>query len=157
MTTTRKTALVEQMIALLSAELTTQTAAAQATAAAATHEESKAENQYDTRGLEASYLAGAQQGRVAEIEAALLRLKNTPLRLFSADDRVALTALVTLSCDDQTFRYFLMPVGGGLTLHDGSDTVLVVTPQAPLGKALTGKVVGDDCVTSRTFEIIEIS
>ena len=30
----------------------------------ATHEESRAENKYDTRGLESSYLAGAQMERV---------------------------------------------------------------------------------------------
>ena len=34
----------------------------------ATHEESTAENKYDTRGLEASYLAEAQSRRVAEVD-----------------------------------------------------------------------------------------
>ena len=35
---------------------------------AATNEESKAENKYDTRGLEASYMAQAQSLRVSELK-----------------------------------------------------------------------------------------
>ena len=41
---------------------------------AATHGESKAEDQYDTRGLEASYLAGAQSRRAMELEEALANM-----------------------------------------------------------------------------------
>ena len=35
---------------------------------AATNEESKPENEYDTRALEASYIAGAQAKRAGELE-----------------------------------------------------------------------------------------
>ena len=44
-------------------DLLVMTKAALAAHEAATHSESKAEDQYDTRGLEASYLAGAQSKR----------------------------------------------------------------------------------------------
>ena len=42
----------------------------------ATHEESKAEDKYDTRGLEASYLAGAQAKRAAELQRIIHSLQN---------------------------------------------------------------------------------
>ncbi len=54
--------------------------AALATYEAATHEESKPENEYDTRGLEASYLAGAQAKRTAEIEELLIILKHLDVK-----------------------------------------------------------------------------
>jgi hypothetical protein len=41
--------------------------AARASHAEATHESSKAESKYDTRGLEAAYLAGGQARQVKEI------------------------------------------------------------------------------------------
>ena len=72
-----KAALLKQLAAKLEAELATIRAAAQATHAAATHPDAKAENKYDTRGLEASYLAGAQQERVAELEATLDAIRAT--------------------------------------------------------------------------------
>lgn len=63
-----KKKLIELICAQLEKDLQTAIAAAVATYEAATHEESKPENEYDTRGLEASYLAGAQSKRAGEIE-----------------------------------------------------------------------------------------
>jgi hypothetical protein len=50
-----------------------------------------------------------------------------------------------------------MPVGGGLSLSAAGKTILVVTPQAPLGRALVGKSIGDECIANKTYEIQEIS
>ena len=47
------------------------TAAARSTHEAATHEENKAENDKDTRAIEAGYLAGAQADRVRELQGAI--------------------------------------------------------------------------------------
>ena len=47
------------------------TRAAKASHAEATAEENRAENKYDTRGLEASYLATGQANKVLELEAAI--------------------------------------------------------------------------------------
>lgn len=52
-----KRALIKKIVAQLEAELALLTKAARSAHAEATHESSKAENKYDTRGLEASYLA----------------------------------------------------------------------------------------------------
>jgi len=154
--------LIGQIAAVLADELSAVQTAAAATASAATHEESKAENQYDTRGLEASYLAGAQLERVAELEGAIIRLKNTPPKDFAEDDRIGLTALVTLEHEGAHFLYLMMAVGAGISLHDAGRTITVITPQSPLGRALLGKCCGDEVVITtpqgeRHFEITSIS
>lgn len=81
-----KKKLVAAICTQLELDLETQKAAALATYEAATGEESKAENEYDTRGLEASYLAGAQAKRVGEIEELLTIYKFVELKKFTAKD-----------------------------------------------------------------------
>ncbi|MBM4362108.1 MAG: GreA/GreB family elongation factor [Deltaproteobacteria bacterium] len=55
----------------------------------------------------------------------------------------ALGALVTVEVDGKIQRLFLCPAGGGVTLRGGGEEVRVVTPEAPLGRALLGRTVGD--------------
>ncbi len=136
--------LLAQTAACLEAELDALRASAAAAHAAATHAENKPENKYDTRGLEASYLAGAQEGRAKELQAALAAVKAAVPRLFRPDDVVAVTALVEVSLDGVSSRYFILQVAGGYTLQTAAGSVLTVTPQAPLGRALLGKHVGDE-------------
>ena len=61
-----KRALIRKIVARLTEELEFYFRAAQASRAEATHEQSKAENKYDTRGLEASYLARGQSKQAAD-------------------------------------------------------------------------------------------
>ena len=62
-----KTHLQTLIIDKLQADLAVAKDALKASHEAATHAESKAENKYDTRGLEAAYLADGQRKRVHEI------------------------------------------------------------------------------------------
>lgn len=126
---------------------------------AATNSESKAENKYDTRGLEASYLAGAQAERAAKLKEGLTyltQLKMTPV------NKVAPTALVQIRDDEDHVKWlFFLPLLGGETVALGSATVLTITPEAPLGKALQGREVGDEITTKikgeqRDYEILSI-
>ena len=135
--------------------------ATQATYEAATHEESKPENEYDTRGLEASYLAGAQSKRVGEIEEALLMCKQISLKGFTENDPIAPTAVVQLESDDKTTYVFLMPVGGGMTLKQDNRSVQVVSGQSPLGEALLGLKAGSVAVVDtgrleKEYEVIKV-
>jgi hypothetical protein len=85
--------------------------------AAATHSESKAEDQYDTRGLEASYLAGAQSRRAMELEQILNTYRFIDLKTFGSDVPIASTALIELRPEEGTpSLYLLMPNGGGMTV-----------------------------------------
>jgi hypothetical protein len=62
---------LDQILSVLSTELASLTRAAQGAFAAATDPDSKAENKYDTRTLEASYVARGQAQRVAELQEAV--------------------------------------------------------------------------------------
>lgn len=140
-----KAALLHQICAALRAELEVLHASARDAAASATHEDAKPENQYDTRGLEASYLAGAQAGRATALEQRIAALEQLSPRRFRAEDAVALTALVELEGEDGARRrFFVAPEGGGLRLDSSAGDLQVVTPAAPLGQALIGKRLGDE-------------
>ncbi|MGL6260269.1 hypothetical protein [Vibrio sp. WXL103] len=99
----------------------------------ATHEQSVAETQYDTVGLEAAYLAHGQSQRVADCTAMIERLKSMVLRDFDADDEIELGALV---CLNDGMTCWFLPVCGGVKLANGK--VVVITPQSPLGQMLDG-------------------
>ena len=62
-----KAQLIRQIVASLTESLGVLEKAARASHAEATHESSKAESKYDTRGLEAAYLAGGQARQAKEI------------------------------------------------------------------------------------------
>lgn len=111
---------------------------------AATHTESKAEDPYDTRGLEASYLAGAQSKRAMELEELLLLFRHVDIQSFSPETPIASTAVVALTSDAKTIHYLLMPNGGGRQVTFEGKTFHVITPKSPLGEAVLGKKTGDE-------------
>ena len=143
MATVSKRDVVEKVSAALAREIAVLAQSAASAREGATHEQAKPENDKDTRALEASYLAGAQAGRARVLEANAKRLEFLELRDFSARDPVALAALVELEVDGERALFFLSPAGGGQKVDVAGGTVQVVTPEAPLGQALVGKVAGD--------------
>jgi transcription elongation GreA/GreB family factor len=110
---------------------------------AATHSESKQEDKYDTRGLEASYLAGAQARRAAELESTISQLKSIKPSSFSNQSEIRSTAIIDLNTDGLAQTYFLIPAGGGLSVRQGQKTIKVITTSSPLGQELLGRKVGD--------------
>jgi transcription elongation GreA/GreB family factor len=134
----------EHILAHLQAALALQVNAAQLARDEATSEESRAENQYDTHSLEAGYLAEGQARQAAEIEESIKVISALSLPDFPPDAPIALGALVEVQdVPGAASLYFLCPRAGGLELtHDGR-TVLVVTPQSPLGRQLLGRHTGD--------------
>ena len=156
-----KKKLIRQLIETTKFNLQAAKEAAQNTYDIATNEESKAENKYDTRGLEASYLAGAQAERVSDIKASLASYEAVNIKSFSAEDKIALTALVELCLNEKNILVLLMPKGGGQTINFENKQIQVITPDSPLGKNLIGKEVGDIVQISagdknREYEIIRI-
>ena len=130
----KKSALLKAIIARLGAELAPSLHAARTAAAGATDEQNKAENKYDTRGLELSYLAAGQGRKIAEAEATLEQFRTLALRDFSPLDPIDLSAQPL---------YFLAPRGGGTEVRCAGREVLVITPQSPLGQQLLGRRKGD--------------
>jgi transcription elongation GreA/GreB family factor len=113
--------------------------AAQAAHAESTHEQSKAENKYDTRALEASYLAHGQARQAAEMEAAIAAFENLEARAFGLHESIGVGALVELEHAGERTFYFLGSKAGGMEVHHEHHEVLVITPQSPLGQQLQGK------------------
>lgn len=139
-----KSVLREHLLAQLRATLALQINAAQLARDEATSEESRAENQYDTHSLEAGYLAEGQARQAAEIEESLTIISTLPLPEFAPDAPIALGALVEVQeARGEVIHYFLSPRAGGLELLLEGRTVLVVTPQSPLGRQLLGRHAGD--------------
>lgn len=135
--------------------------AAQNTYDIATHEENKAENKYDTRGLEASYLAGAQAERVADIKDILASYELMQIKSFGPDSKIALSALVEIDTQEKNIFVLLMPKGGGQVLDFAGQHIQVITPESPLGMNLIGKEVGDvvqfnSGSKSKEYEILSI-
>lgn len=139
----KKDALKEELVRLLTAELETMSRALDATREGATHEEAKPENDKDTRALEQSYLAHGQSMRVEELRTGLAEVMRMELRALGEGSAAALGALVVAEQDGVEKHFFVAPHGGGTALARG--TVQVVTPRSPLGRALIGKRAGDDC------------
>lgn len=138
-----KSNLVKKIRAELSSELAMFLKAARTAHEEATDEESKAEDKYDTRGLEAAYLASGQSKQAAEIEQTLALYQSLALRRFRPQDPIDVTALVELDFKGTRTFYFLGPKAGGTEIQQQGHEVLVITPQSPLGQNLIGKKAGD--------------
>lgn len=138
-----KRIVIKKIIARLVGELEVYFRAAQYARAEATHEQNKPENKYDTRGLEASYLARGQSRQAAELESAIADFEKLKARKFAADEPINVGALVQLELAGENAFYFIGARAGGTEVeHDGKE-ILVITPQSPLGEQLIGKKAGD--------------
>ena len=156
-----KHALVKSVLEKLEAERRTLAEAALNTYEAATHEESEAEDQYDTRGLEASYLARGQSKQATEVLQAIEQFEKLDARAFGKDDPIDLGALVELEGQGERSFYFIGPRAGGTEVAIQKKEVLVITPQSPLGEQLVGRKQGERLqmqigATRNEFRVISV-
>jgi len=138
-----KKLLLETILNEMRAKLSVLIQSAHAAHQEATHEDTKAENKYDTRALEAGYLAGAQAERAAQLQVTIAFFERLELKTFTAQTPIATTALIELESDGKKTWNFLVPQGGGLKVGHNNCDVFLLGTQAPLGKALVGKLQGD--------------
>lgn len=107
---------------------------------AATNEESKAENKYDTRGLEASYLAGAAAKRAADLVEVIQQLSKLEPREFKEGESAQVTALVSVEINGEEIKhFFILPFAGGSQVQVSGEEVFVITPNSPIAKLMLGK------------------
>ena len=137
-----KTALKQQIIAHLTHGLELYYNASRASRAEATHEQNKAENKYDTRGLEASYLARGQSRQAAETEKDIQQFEKLAVRDFGPSDPIDVGAVVELENKEGRNVYFIGPRAGGTEVEYEGTEITVITPQSPLGQQLMGKKAG---------------
>lgn len=121
----------------------------------ATGAESKAENKYDTRSLESSYLAKGQGERLLALRRLLSWWESAPAGI---DDRVSLGALVGADAGEERRWFLLSPDGGGRRIALDQRAVAVITADSPAGRALLGARVGDEVTIGPTsLEVVCIA
>jgi hypothetical protein len=136
----------QEIIAMLRAQFQAQfdllCRASQAAREEATSEENKAENQYDTRGLEASYLAAGQAERAEELAESLRIFKLVDFSDMPEGSPIAVGALVETDFEGELSYYLLAPSGGGMTCEYDGREITVLATTAPLFKKLVGLKAG---------------
>ena len=119
----------------------------------ATGEQTKSDGKYDTRAIEAAYLAQAQQDQLAAARTTLDRLEKFQPEAFAYDAAIEVGALVETESDEGLAFYLLAPAGGGMEATYLGCPVTVVTPESTLFQALLEKTPG----TTLTFPRLEIT
>lgn len=149
--TLTKTKVIAALITELERQLSVAKASAEAAYQGATDSESKAENKYDTRGLEASYLAHGQSKRVLELESAigqyrrLLTQSQLPSQPTKSIGQNSLVRLVNEQASSASVQYFYIgPAGGGIRLNLSQQLVHVISVDAPVAIKLIGKELDDE-------------
>lgn len=138
-----KSALLEKIRADLRARLEVLTRAAVEAHAAATDPGSKAEGKYDTRSLEASYLAAGQARQVEELAEALRVFETLSLPDFDIEDPIDAGALVEADLSGSTVFFLMAPASGGLVVEQEGSEVTLLTPASLLYQKLLGLRTGD--------------
>ncbi len=138
-----KQAVIDQIISVLNAELVALTRAASGAFAAATDPDSKAENKYDTRNLEASYVARGQAKRVTELQEAVRAFGGLPGLELKEDAAVTMGALVSLETPEGLSHFFIGPFAGGTEIQHEGQEIIVITNASALGQKLITKKAGD--------------
>jgi hypothetical protein len=156
-----KRSLLQAVLAAIDAECATIASAVTIATDGATNDESKPEGKYDTRALEASYLAGAQSERLRELKASRDFLAGLPIKTFASGHAIGPSAVVTLEQEEQKSLYFFIPMGGGHCVNAAHHKITTLTPQSPLGRAINGKRAGDEFTIEingqeRTYFICEV-
>ena len=133
-----KRKILEAVREVLTEELRRQLKGQQSAAEGATHAEARAETKWDTCGLEQSYLA---RGLAQQVEKLVQQVEE--LRAFVAPDfsgrAIGVGALVETEMDGFKDWFFLLECGGGAEVEVEGRTVTVITPESPVGAALSGK------------------
>lgn len=139
-----KKEIIEKLIGKVKAELASLEEVSQAAVDYAQSGDLKSDGKYDTRGIEAGYLASAQQKRVEELKLEIQMLEEIPLRDFGPTDEVVVGALIDLIYRNNLKKYFLCTTAGGTIINVGDHSVLVISVFSPIGDAVLGQKIGDE-------------
>ncbi len=138
-----KSAIVKSLRAQLKAQYKRSIAALDDARDGATGDDAKAEGKYDTRGLEASYLAAGQAEQAEELGRGVSAMEAFEFPDFDFDDPIGRGTLIEADSDGDIVYYLLAPAGGGLTCEsEDGETITVIGPASPLSGKLIGQKVG---------------
>ncbi len=132
-----KKKILAHLIENLQKELSHIEEAAKSARELATQEASKSEGKYDTRAIEASYLAGAQSKRVEEIKLDIQMLEEIELPK-TPSASLQLGSLGLISCNGQERLYFISSTSGGSMMQIDGNGILIISVFSPIGNAALG-------------------
>lgn len=155
-----KKKIVETLIEKLNTELIEVESAAKSTKDLATADDLKSEGKYDTRAIEASYLASAQNKRVEEIKLDIQMLEDLAISIEPAT-KMQLGSLGLIRCNGQERFYFLSTTSGGSMLMIDDKPILVISVFSPIGDAALGNGPGDSFEVEtpkeiRQYDVLEV-
>lgn len=155
----KKEQVLQELLKILDTELKVAEAAASSARELATQDDLKSEGKYDTRAIEASYLAGAQLKRVEEIKLDIQMLEELDLE---TSNNVQLGSLVLIEHKGAKRYYFITSTSGGTMVSVDGETILVISVFSPLGNEALGLSVGDSFEVetpkeSRQYSIVAIA
>ena len=147
-----------KLIENLKKELSEVESAAQSAKDLATQDDLKSEGKYDTRAIEASYLASAQQKRVEEIKIDIQMLEELELQ---PSNQLQLGSLALIEFNGQKRYYFLTSTSGGTMLTVDGESVLVISVFSPLGSEALGAKKGESFEVetpkeTRVYKVLEV-
>lgn len=124
-----KAEIINKLIIMISEELELAIQAMKSSKDLAQSEDFKSESKWDTRSIEAGYLAGAQEKRVKELEVELHNLKS-----LNIDDKDTMAVGAIVETEDKT--YFITVNTGGQKIQVNEKIVHVVSMNSPIGLKL---------------------
>lgn len=106
-----------------------------------TDEQLKAEGKYDTRAIEAGYLAGAQKKRKEELEQEIALIEEVSLD--HTNQKVCVGSLAQVEFNKMKRWYFVSSTSGGTMLNIDGVGVLVISAFSPIGSEMIGLEAGE--------------
>ena len=106
-------------------------------------------------------MAGAQTARAEALATAVSSLESFQPPALTDEDAIRVGAAVVVDDAEESRHYLLCDVGGGTKIDVDGTRWWVITPGSPLGRALIGKLAGDEVtrqVRGRavTLEIVDV-
>lgn len=147
---------LKQLTNQLRQQLNSMMEAAKNSHEAATGEDSKQEGKYDTRGLEASYLAGAQAQQSQKLTESLHILESWVIDDSSDNQHIFPGSLVEVEHKGTISYYLLTPSAGGMSIAYEMGILTTLSPEAPLYQNLLGQGIGD-LIEDSDIIILDIS
>ena len=153
-----KKIILETLLENLRKELKDVESAANSTKDLANADDLKSEGKYDTRAIEASYLASAQQKRVEEIKIDIQMLEDLEIH---PSTQLQMGSLALLEYNNQSRYYFLTSTSGGTMLTINGQAVLVISVFSPIGNEALGLKKGESFEVEtpkelRNYKILEV-
>lgn len=123
-----KPVLVDQIREQLKEQLNVMQAAAAEARENATGDETRSDGKYDTRAIEAGYLAGAQARQADQLAEAVRLFESFEPPAYRPGENIGPGALVECEHEGEIVFYLLAPAAGGLTLpYEGFDCIVLST------------------------------